>query len=75
VVSLLFLDVDLYEPTKAALEAFVPRIPLGGIIAFDELDNPLWPGETLAAMEAVGLNKLRLRRFEWDPYISYAIVE
>jgi hypothetical protein len=75
VVSLLFLDVDLYEPTKAALEAFVPRVPLGGIIAFDELDNPLWPGETLAALEAVGLNKLRLRRFEWDPYISYAIVE
>jgi len=75
VVSLLFLDVDLYEATKAALEAFLPRIPRGGIVAFDELDNPLWPGETLAALESVGLGKLRLRRFEWDPYISYAIVE
>jgi hypothetical protein len=75
VVSLLFLDVDLYEPTKAALEAFVPRIPRGGIIAFDELDNPMWPGETLAAMESIGLPKLRLRRLEWDPYISYAVVE
>lgn len=75
VVSLLFLDVDLYEPTMAALEAFVPRIPRGGIIAFDELDNPMWPGETLAAMESLGLPKLRLRRLEWDPYISYAVVE
>lgn len=75
VVSLLFLDVDLYEPTKAALEAFLPRVPRGGIVAFDELDNPLWPGETLAALESVGLNRLRLRRLEWDPYISYAIVE
>ena len=75
VVSLLFLDVDLYAPTKAALEAFLPRVPRGGIVAFDELDNPLWPGETLAALETVGLRTLRLRRFEWDPYISYAILE
>jgi hypothetical protein len=75
VVSLLFLDVDLYEPTKAALQAFLPRIPRGGIVAFDELDNPLWPGETVAALESVGLNNLRLRRFEWDPYIAYAIIE
>jgi hypothetical protein len=75
VVSLLFLDVDLYEPTKATLEAFLPRIPRGGIIAFDELDNPMWPGETLAAIESVGLRNLRLRRLEWDPYISYAVLE
>lgn len=75
VVSMLFLDVDLYEPTKAAIEAFLPRIPRGGIVAFDELDNPLWPGETLAALEGIGISKLRLRRFEWDPYISYAVVE
>ncbi len=75
VVSLLFLDVDLYEPTKAALDAFVPRMPKGSIIAFDELDNPMWPGETLAAMESLGLGSLRLRRLEWDPYIAYAVVE
>jgi Macrocin-O-methyltransferase (TylF) len=75
VVSLLFLDFDLYEPTKAAIECFLPRIPKGGIIAFDELDNPMWPGETLAALETVGLNKLSLRRLEWDPYISYAVID
>jgi hypothetical protein len=75
VVSLLFLDVDLYEPTKAALEAFVPRMPKGAIIAFDELDNPMWPGETLAAIDAMGLGKLRLQRLPWDPYISFAAIE
>lgn len=72
VVSLLFMDVDLYEPTKSALEHFVPRMPKGSILAFDELDNPIWPGETLAALEAVGLNRLEIRRFPWDPYIGYA---
>src|SRR5258706_3281099 len=58
-VSLLFIDCDLFEPTKAALKAFVPRMPKGAILAFDELDNPLWPGETLAALEAVGIKDLR----------------
>lgn len=75
VVSLLFLDMDLYEPTKTALEYFVPRMPKGAVIAFDELDNPMWPGETIALLESLGINQLKLRRLEWDPYISFAIVE
>jgi hypothetical protein len=75
VVSLLFLDMDLYEPTKAAIEHFLPRMPKGAIIAFDELDNPMWPGETNAVLNSIGINDLRLERLEWDPYISYAIIE
>ena len=75
VVSLLFIDCDLFEPTAAALKAFFPRMPKGAILAFDELDNPIWPGETRAVLETIGLRKLELRRLEWDPYISYAILD
>jgi len=75
VVSLLFLDFDLYEPTKAALEAFLPRMPKGAIVAFDELDNPLWPGETLAMLESHRKERFQLRRFSFDPYISYAVLD
>jgi hypothetical protein len=75
VVSLLFIDCDLYEPTRAAIEAFVPRMPKGAIIAFDELDNPIWPGETMAVLESLGLKSLRLQRLDWDPYISFAEIE
>lgn len=75
VISLLFIDVDLYDPTRAALKHFLPRMPKGAVIAFDELDNPQWPGETLAAMEEVGLGKLRLQRLPWDPYISFAVLD
>lgn len=75
VVSLLFLDFDLYEPTKAAIDAFYERIPKGGIIAFDELDNPIWPGETSALLESIGIGKLKIQRIEFDPYIGYAIKE
>ena len=74
-VSLLFLDVDLYEPTKVALEQFVPRMPKGAVIAFDELDNPMWPGETKALVDALGIDHLEIRRMEWDPYIGFAIIQ
>lgn len=74
-VSLLFLDFDLYEPTKVAIENFLPRMPKGAVIAFDELDNPLWPGETLALLETIGINRLKIKRVAFDPYISYAVIE
>lgn len=75
VVSLLFVDCDLYEPTKLALESFVPRMPRGALLAFDELDNPIWPGETRAILDTLGLGKLRIERLEWDPYIGFAVLD
>jgi hypothetical protein len=75
VISLLFLDFDLYEPTKISLEFFLPRMPKGAIIAFDELDNPAWPGETLALLHQREIGTLRLERLDFDPYIGFAIVE
>tara|TARA_B000000475_G_C15838624_1_gene382955 strand:- start:107 stop:706 length:600 start_codon:yes stop_codon:yes gene_type:complete len=75
VVSLLFLDFDLFEPTKIALDHFFPRMPKGSIIAFDELDNPLWPGETQAMIEFFKEKRLKIKRFEYDPYIGYAVVD
>jgi hypothetical protein len=74
-ISLLFMDFDLYEPTKIALQHFLPRMPKGSIIAFDELDNPLWPGETQAMTEMCGAGNLRLQRLEFDPYIGFAVIE
>ncbi len=72
VVSLLYLDADLFEPTKLALELLHPRMPKGAVVAFDELDNPTWPGETRALLDTLGINGLSLQRFEFDPYIAYA---
>lgn len=75
IVSLLYLDFDVYEPTRVALETLVPRMPKGAVIAFDELDNPIWPGETLALLDTLGIGRLRLQRLPWDPYIAYAVIE
>lgn len=75
VVSLLWLDFDVYEPTAVALRHLMPRIPRGGIIAFDELNHEMWPGETIAVMEEIGLHKLRIRRFAFGGTMSYAVME
>lgn len=74
-VSLLYMDFDLYEPTKVALEHFVKRMPKGAIIAFDELDNSLWPGETVAMLEHFADRPLRIERLDFDPYIGFAVLD
>lgn len=75
VVAMLYLDFDIYEPTRVALETFLPRMPKGAVLAFDELNQEAWPGETQAVLEVAGLRNLRIRRFPFQPHISYAILE
>lgn len=75
VVALLYLDVDLYVGTKAALQAFWPRIPKGGIVGFDEINTAFHPGETQAVHELLGLGNLRIKRFPFGTSITYAVKE
>lgn len=74
VVSLLYLDVDLYEPTKVMLETFLPRMPKGAIIVFDELNAKMFPGETVAVEEVIGIRNLTIQRFPFDSYVSFAVL-
>jgi hypothetical protein len=75
VVAMLYLDFDVYEPTKVALETFLPRMPRGAIIVFDQLNDEVWPGETLAVLETVGLRNLRIQRNPITSQFSYAVLE
>jgi hypothetical protein len=75
VVSLLYLDLDLFEPTKAAIELFVPRMPRGALIAFDQLNSELWPGETLAVLQSVGIRNLRIERPPFETARCFAVLE
>lgn len=74
-VSMLYLDFDLYEPTKISLEAFIPRMTKGAVLAFDELNTKNFPGETIALMEVLGVPNIKLKKTEFDPYISYAVID
>jgi len=73
-ISLLYLDFDIYKPTKEALKIFLPRMLSGAIIVFDEVNNPDWPGETTALIEELDLNKYKLKQFYYEPNISYIIL-
>jgi Macrocin-O-methyltransferase (TylF) len=71
--SLIYLDFDIYAPTKVALECLYPRLVPGGILAFDEINCPEWPGETVAALESIGIDRLPLQRLPFDPHISFVV--
>lgn len=73
VVAALVLDFDIYEPTKVALETFLPLMPKGAVVIFDELGVRDWPGETQAALPY--LRSLRVRRLPFASTISYAVLD
>jgi hypothetical protein len=50
-ISLLYLDTDLYGPTKLALEMCWDRLMPGGVVAFDEGYHDRFPGEGAAVLE------------------------
>ncbi len=75
IVSLLYIDFDIYEPTKTALETFVPRMPKGSVIAFDELNAKSFVGETNAVIDSIGIKNLKIERFNFDPNRCYAVLE
>ena len=72
IVSLLYLDFDIYEPTLAALKHFLPRMPKGAVIAFDELNLKDWPGESIAVLETLNLREYRIERCSFGSVMSFA---
>lgn len=76
IVAMLNLDVDLYEPTIAALKAFVPLMPRGGVVIFDEANYARFPGESLAIKEYLGtMRAWRLQRYPYTSMTSFAVLE
>ena len=75
IVAMLYLDFDIYEPTKVALEHLLPLVPKGGIVGLDEINCKKWQGETIALKEVLSINGLRLQKFFYDPWVSYFVVE
>jgi hypothetical protein len=75
IISLAYFDFDLYEPTKNCLELIRSHITRGSVIAFDELCQPKFPGESLALQEVLGFDRYSIRRSPYSHYQSYIIVD
>jgi len=74
-VSLAIFDFDIYQPTKAALEAIKPHLFKGSVLVFDELCDDIFPGETIALRETLGIENLRIQRMPMTARVSYAVIE
>lgn len=72
IISMAIFDMDIYKPTRAALELILPRLTKGSMLVFDELNCPHFPGETQAVNEVLSLNNLRLQRTPLQPYCAFA---
>jgi Macrocin-O-methyltransferase (TylF) len=66
-ISLIYIDVALYEPTKAILENCIPHLVKGSIIVFDELNAKEYPGETVALKESGLLRHCEVIRSRFLP--------
>ena len=75
IIALAYFDFDLYKPTKLCLEGIMPYVTKGTVIAFDELNCPEFPGETLAFREVLGLSRYAIRRDPSNPLTSYIVIE
>jgi hypothetical protein len=71
--ALVYMDLDLYAPTKFVLEQIMDRVPKGAIVAFDELNHRSFPGETIALLETLGIGAVALKRVPFCSRISYFV--
>jgi hypothetical protein len=75
IIAFAWFDFDIYEPTKRCLELIRPHLIKGSVVGFDELNDPGFPGETLALNEVFGLNNVRLKRNPFSGMQSYFVLE
>ncbi|MEM7393490.1 MAG: crotonobetainyl-CoA--carnitine CoA-transferase, partial [Verrucomicrobiota bacterium] len=75
IVSMAYFDFDIYEPTRACLEAIKPHLVKGSVLGFDELNFHAFPGETRAFKEVFDLGACRLQRSPFGVLQSYMVME
>jgi hypothetical protein len=50
-------------------------MPKGGFVAFNELNQKIFFGETVALKELLDVNKLRLTKSYLDTNVSYYVIK
>ncbi len=75
IVALAYLDVGLYEPTKAILQAIKPHLVPGSVVVMDELTWPETPGEAIAFKEVFRDVKYTIRKSRYTPERALVVVQ
>ncbi|MBD2703681.1 class I SAM-dependent methyltransferase [Spirosoma sp. BT702] len=71
-ISLLNIDVDVYEPTKAVLEHLYDRVLPGGVIMLDDYAN-VFPGANAAVEEFFKDKSVEIKRFPYAVTPCYLV--
>lgn len=70
-ISLLNLDVDIYEPSVTILEYLYPRLVKGGILILDDYNR--FPGETKAVNDYFKDKYIRIQKFSFCTTLYYLV--
>jgi O-methyltransferase len=71
--SFVHLDCDIYDSYRDCLSFFYPRLNRGGIILFDEYNDPPWPGCNLAVDEYLADKPEKPQSIVLDNYQKFYI--
>jgi hypothetical protein len=69
-LSMLHIDIDIYEPVKTALANLYPRLLPGGIVVLDEFAHVDWPGESQALTDVFIENGWPIPKLQSFPWIG-----
>lgn len=69
-ISLLYMDLDLEQPTYEALCAFWPRVSTGGIVVLDEYAHHQW-SESIGVDRFVEENNLKIHTLDFSAPTAY----
>ena len=69
-ISLLYMDLDLEQPTYEALCAFWPRVSKGGIVVLDEYAHHQW-SESIGVDRFVSENNLKIHTLDFSAPTAY----
>jgi O-methyltransferase len=67
------LDCDIYESYKDCLAFFYPRLEAGGVLLFDEYNDPPWPGCNQAVDEFLAATGETIELITRDNYQKYFV--
>lgn len=70
--SMIVLTVNLYEPTRLALERLWPRLSKGGVVAIRTLNEDCFPGATKAVFDVIGTD-VAIRSMPFAPNLAYIV--
>lgn len=73
IVAMANFGLGLYQPTLELLALLKPRLQRGSVLAFEELNQANWPGETRALYEVFSPDEIRLQRDPICPHLSYMV--